>query len=181
VAERCDRCLLLARLCLCGEVAPRPTRAEIVILRHVAERFRSSNTGRVAAMALAGARLVDFGDQDAPLDDADLAPPGTWLVFPEGPVVTPPTPPARLIFLDATWAQARRMRQRVHALRGLPILHLAVEPSAERMRRSPGAGRVSTIEAISAALRLCGEPAPAADLDRLFALHVDRARAAGRH
>lgn len=159
---------------------PTPTRAEVVILRHVAERHRSSNTGRVAHMALTGSRLIDFGEQAVPLDDSQLRAPGTWLVFPEGPSVTPSPPPARLIFLDATWAQARRMRQRVLALRGLPILHLSVPVSADRLRASPGGSHVSTIEAIAAALRLCGEPTPAAELDRLFALHVERARAAGR-
>ncbi len=169
-------------MCLCGEITPRPTRTEVVILRHVAERYRSSNTGRVAHQALAGSRLVDFGEQAVPLDDAQLRGPDTWLVFPEGPVATAAPPAARLIFLDATWAQARRMRQRVLALRGLPILHLAIDDMpAMRMRTSPGGTQASTIEAIAAALRLCGEPAPAAELDRLFALHVERARASGRY
>lgn len=183
------------------------TRTEVVILRHVGERSRSSNTGRVAAQALAGSHLVDFGERDVPpgersehrgegatvalppgrgrsplgIDEAQLRAPGTWLVYPEGPpTVTVAAPPARLIFLDATWPQARRMRQRVLALRGLPILHLAIEDApAERLRESPGGSQVSTIEAIAAALALCGDEAPAAELRRLFALHVVRTRAAG--
>ncbi len=156
-------------------------RTEVVILRHVTERDRSSNTGRVAAMALLGSRIVDFGDRVIAPGEDTLRAPGTWLVFPEGPCVTPSPPPARLIFLDATWQQARRMRQRLLALRGLPVLHLAItDAPAARLRHAPDPGRVSTIEAIAAALRVCGEPGPAAELDRLFAVHVERARASGR-
>ena len=39
--------------------------------------------------------------------------------------------------------------------------------------------RIIDGKSIAAALRACGEPAPAAELERLFALHVARTRAAG--
>ena len=181
-ATRCPRCLLLARVCVCADIPRIENRTEIVIVRHISERFRSSNSGRVAALALARARLLDHGG-DAPLADDGLRAPGTWLVFPEGEPrrVAPAPPPERLVFLDATWQQARRMRRRLPALRGLPILHLAIdEVPAARLRESPGAGRVSTIEAIAQALRLVEGEAPAAALERLFAVLVARARASGR-
>jgi DTW domain-containing protein YfiP len=167
---------------VCADIPRIETRTQIVIVRHVGEKFRSSNSGRAAALALVGSQLLDHG-HGAPLDPALLRAPGTWLVFPEGePRRTPPSPPPeRLIFLDATWQQARRMRQRVPGLRGLPILHLAIdEVPAARLRESPGAGRVSTIEAIAHALRLLEGDAPADQLERLFALLVARARASGR-
>jgi len=173
---------LQARVCVCADIPRIETRTQIVIVRHVGEKFRSSNSGRAAALALVGSQLLDHG-HGAPLDPALLRAPGTWLVFPEGePRRTPPSPPPeRLIFLDATWQQARRMRQRVPGLRGLPILHLAIdEVPAARLRESPGAGRVSTIEAIAHALRLLEGDAPADQLERLFALLVARARASGR-
>ncbi len=181
--NRCPRCLLLLRLCLCAEIPRLETRTRIVILRHVAERWRSSNSGRLAAIALVGSELVDHGDRDAPTDDSALRGPGTWLVFPEGPPrrTAPAPPPERLIFLDATWQQAKRMRQRITALRGLPILSLAVDEVPEaRLRQSPGGGRVSTIEAIARALRLLEGDEPADALERLSAVHVARARASGR-
>src|SRR5688572_5908690 len=141
-ATRCPRCLLQARVCVCADIPRIETRTQIVIVRHIGERFRSSNSGRAAAMALVGSQLFDHGD-GARLDADALRAPGTWLVFPEGePRRTAPSPPPeRLIFLDATWQQARRMRQRLLGLRGLPILHLAIDamPSA-RLRESPGAG-----------------------------------------
>jgi DTW domain-containing protein len=181
--ERCDRCLLQRRLCICAEIHPVATHTRVVILRHVAERWRSSNSGRVAALALPNAVIVDHGAPGELADDTELRAPGTWLVYPEREPrrLAPTPPPSRLIFLDATWSQAKRMRQRIPALRGLPILHLPVdEIPAARLRESPGGTRVSTIEAIAHALRLVEAEAPAAELERLFALLVERARSSGR-
>ncbi len=150
-----------------------------MIVRHVAERWRTSNTGRLAALAL-GATIVEHGaaGRDAVLEPA----PGTVLVFPEGaPTETPPVPASRLLFLDATWHQARRMRQRLAAMRGLPVWHLAIDVvPAARLRESPGAGKVSTIEAIARALRVLEGDAPADALEALFAVHVARGRSSGR-
>jgi DTW domain-containing protein YfiP len=108
---------------------------------------------------------------------------GAWLLYPLGePVAACPEPPPRqLVVLDATWSQARRMYRKLAVLRGLPVLHLPVEPMpAARLRESPGPGRVSTIEAIARALRLLEGDTVASALEALFAEAVDRARAAGR-
>ena len=167
---------------MCADIPRIETRTQIVIVRHIGEKFRSSNSGRAAALALVGSTLLDHGDGGR-LDAEALRTPGTWLVFPEGePRREPPSPPPeRLVFLDATWQQARRMRQRLPGLRGMPILHLAIDAMpAARLRESPGAGRVSTIEAIAQALRMLEGEAPAAALEQLFALLVSRARASGR-
>ena len=96
-------------------------------------------------------------------------------------VVAPVPPPRQIVILDATWSQARKMFHKLTALRGLPILRLpdAPMPSA-RLRKSPGEGQVSTIEAIARALRLLEGEAPAAALERLFDLAVSRAVATGR-
>lgn len=108
---------------------------------------------------------------------------GAWLLYPIGEPVTvcPEPPPRQLVVLDATWSQARRMYRKLEALRGLPILHLPVEPMpSARLRESPGPGRVSTIEAIARALRLLEGDEVALALEQLFADAVERARAAGR-
>jgi DTW domain-containing protein YfiP len=156
-----------------------------VIVRHHLERWRSSNSGRLAHLALPNSELVEHGGGGGParlpaLDDA-------WLLFPEGePAHAPPAaPPARLVVLDATWSQARRMYRKLHALRGLPVLRLPEAPmAAARLRESPAPGRVSTIEAIAAALRFlegAGGDAAAAQLERLFEVAVRRAAATGRN
>jgi DTW domain-containing protein YfiP len=125
--------------------------------------------------------LVDHGGLAGPAQLPDLT--GAWLVYPVGEptLACPDPPPAQLVFLDATWSQARRMFRKLDALRGLPVLHLPVAPMpAARLRESPAPGHVSTIEAIARALRLVEGEHAAAPLEQLFAQAVERARAAGR-
>jgi DTW domain-containing protein YfiP len=193
---RCPRCLLQQRVCLCAEVPAVATRTRVVIVRHHLEQFRSSNSGRLAHLALPNSVIVDHGGRSEsgrlrsghggghrgpavlpPLD-------GAWLLFPEGvpTTVCPAPPPAQLVVLDATWSQARRMYRKLDALRGLPILRLPELPMPRaRLRESPGPGRVSTIEAIARALRLLEGDAVAAPLERLFSVAVERARSSGRN
>ena len=145
--ERCTRCLLLQRVCLCAEIPRIETRTRVVIIRHYREKYRSSNTGRLAHQALVNSEIVDHGDPDAPT----VLPPldGAWVVFPGGqPMAAAPVPPPRqIVILDATWSQARKMFHKLDALRGLPLLPLLEAPMpAARLRKSPGEGRVSTIQ-----------------------------------
>ena len=179
---RCPRCLLQRRVCLCAAIPTVVTRTRIVIVRHHLERWRSSNSGRLAHLALPNSEIVDHGGAAGLAVLPPLA--GAWLVYPEGaPMVAPPVPPpAQLVVLDATWSQARRMFRKLTGLRGLPILRLPDAPMpAARLREAPSPGRVSTIEAIARALRLIEGEAAAAPLEALFALAVARAAATGRN
>jgi DTW domain-containing protein len=189
--ERCERCLFQRRVCVCAQVPAIETRTRIVIVRHHSERHRSSNSGRLAHLALPNSVLVEHGGPQRrapPAGDHDgpaALPPldGGWLLYPQGePRATAPEPPPRqLVVLDATWSQARRMFRKLDALRGLPVLRLADEPMpVARLRESPGEGRVSTIEAIARALRLLEGDEPARALERVFAAAVAAAAATGR-
>jgi DTW domain-containing protein len=169
-------------VCLCAQIPTIATRTEVVIVRHHLEQWRSSNSGRLAHLALSNSVIVDHGGVGGPAVLPPLA--GAWLVYPEGEprVIAPAPPPRQLIFLDATWSQARRMFRKLGALRGLPILRLPEAPMpAARLRESPGEGRVSTIEAIARALRLVEGDAAATALEQLFDLAVARAAASGRN
>lgn len=179
--ERCDRCYYPRRACLCADTPTIATRTRIVIVRHSQERNRSSNSGRLAHLALSNSIIVDHGASDgqpARLPELD----GAWLLYPLGPAAAaaPVPPPATLVVLDATWSQARRMYRKL-PVRGLPVLRLPGETMAsERLRESPGPGQLSTIEAIAHALRLLEGDAVATPLERLYELAVARAQASGR-
>lgn len=152
-----------------------------MIVRHHRELHRSSNSGRLAHLALPNSEIVDHGVGHEPTRLGPLD--GAWLLFPEGEPCTraPEPPPKQLIVLDATWSQARRMYHKLDQLRGLPLLRLPEGWRASaRLRRAPSADRVSTIEAIAGALRLLEGEDAAAPLEKLFELAVDRARATGR-
>jgi DTW domain-containing protein YfiP len=174
-AHRCPLCRFPAPGCLCPAVPRVRTRIEVLFVRHASERDRLTNTGHWAALALEGSTVLEQGAPGAPLDASALAAPGTWALFPSPHGPAPgAAPPRRLVVPDGTWAQARRMMQRVPELRALPRLPLPPAPPALRLRR-PVPGGMSTLEALAAALRMLGEPEPAARLDALLAAGVELA------
>ncbi len=168
---------------MCASVTVCEARTQFVLVQHRLETHKNSNTGRLAVRALPTAVTLPFGDTSAPLDPEKLRKTGTWLLYPEGaPLPRCPVPPPRqIIVLDGTWSQARRMRRRIPALRGLPILALPPPVQVpQRLRRGQSPEQMSTIESIAAALEFVGEPQPAAHLRTLYAELVTRSRASGR-
>jgi DTW domain-containing protein YfiP len=159
---RCARCLFPERVCLCAQIPSIATRTHVVIVRHHLERFRSSNSGRLAHLALPNSELVEHGGREDRTGTVRKMPPleGAWLLFPG--------------------SQARRMFRKLDALRGLPILRLPEVAPTLRLREAPTPDRVSTIEAIAAALRLLEGDDVAAPLEALFARAVAAAGVMGR-
>ncbi|MBI5067627.1 MAG: DTW domain-containing protein [Deltaproteobacteria bacterium] len=176
MALRCPGCLFRPEDCLCAEIPRLTPPVPFLILRHASEIRRTTNSGRWAATALA-APVLDYGRAGTEaLDEAPLSVPGTWVLFPS-PEPTPPSAglPRRLVVLDASWSQARRMIQRVPALQAMPRLSLPA-PAAERLRAPTVAGGMSTLEAVARALAWLGRPEDAARLDALMAAAVARQR-----
>lgn len=167
---------------MCDAIPVVATRTHVVIVRHFTEKTRSSNSGRLANFALPNSEIVEHGG----FEGLAKLPPmeGAWLVYPEGePMTVLPTDrpaPKQLVFLDATWSQARRMFRKLAGLRGLPILRLPEGETVARMREAPTPDRVSTLEAVARALRLVEGDAVADPLETLYALAVERATEAGR-
>lgn len=173
---RCPRCNLPLHLCLCSEIPRVETRTRFLLLQHVVEIGKKSNTGRVAALALTNARLLTYGLPGAALDTDLLSEPGTWLLFPDGPPAPPDAPaPRQLVVLDANWSQARRMTQRLPTLRTLPRLVLPPPaPGMLKLREPSHPSGMSTLDAIARAVAVLEGPEVAAPLERLAALRVQR-------
>jgi DTW domain-containing protein YfiP len=184
---RCPRCAFPAGPdCLCPAIPALAVPYRFVILRHASEIPRMTNSGRWAAAALAGAVVVDYalggqGTEAAPGEPPGLAPllsPGpAALLYPSPHPARLDPPPRTIVVPDATWAQARRMVQRLAPLRRLPRLALpssARAPAAARLRVSPVPGGMTTLEAVAGALRALGEPAAAERLDALHAAALEK-------
>jgi DTW domain-containing protein YfiP len=176
LSRRCARCLFPPEACLCPEVRHVETRTRFIVLRHASELTRPTNSGRWAALALPGLRLVDYALPGQEPDLSALDEPGTVVLFPSPhPAPTLP-PPRQVVVLDATWAQARRMIQRIPALRSAP--RLALPPRALRavdpIRRPTVAGGLCTLEAMAGALHLLGETDAGSALDALHAAALER-------
>jgi DTW domain-containing protein YfiP len=168
---RCARCLFPPEACLCPVVPRIAPPFRFVIVRHASEVSRLTNTARWAALALAGTEVIDHGLPAPPLDLSALEAPGTVVLFPSPhPGPPPAAPPARIVVPDGTWSQARRMLQRLPALRALPRLSLPGPPPGLRPRRPHRGDGMSTLEAMAGALHALGCPA---DASALLALHAE--------
>lgn len=171
---RCDRCQLPAPQCLCAAIPRVDTRVEVVILRHIKEGGRSSNTGKLAHLALPNSRLLTHGLPHQPLDPEAWR--GAWLLYPGGGA-TPPEAVERLVVLDGSWRQVGRMLRRIPGLATLPRFSLPeARADGPRMRRPPHPEGRATLEAAAEALTLLEGPATGAPLWALFELAVARLR-----
>lgn len=155
------------------------TRTRFLLVQHVLEVPKRSNTGRVAAEALANLERHLHG---APGEGGQrwleaLAGEGTWLLFPGGEEAVPAPPPARLVVLDASWSQARRMVQRLAPLRALPRWSLPVPAPEPSLRRAPPGG-LSTLQAIARAVERLEGAEVAAPVHALHRALVERTLAA---
>lgn len=171
----CPGCLLQLEICVCSVLPRVEARTEVVIIRHLTERKMTSNTGRFAALALPNSRILEYGGGEA-FDAGLLVQPGTVLLYCSGPARPLPFVPERLIVLDGSFRQARRMYKRVPELRDLPELSLpAPRVTPTRLRQPTQPEGMSTIEAIAAALSVLEGPELAAPL---WALHAELVRRA---
>ncbi len=179
---RCPACALHTALCMCPLVTPLPVRTRVIIVQHVAESGRSSNSGRLAPLTLRGAELRVRGRPGAPLDPEGLVDPArrVCLLYPlPGAPVLAPAPadprPVTLLVPDGNWRQARKLVQRVPALRDAAKVRLPPgPPSRYRLRSHPDPDRIATFEAIARALGALEGPAVQARLERWFDVFVER-------
>jgi DTW domain-containing protein YfiP len=155
--------------CYCAEIPQLRPAAQVVILRHVKERTRASNSGLITHHAMPGSQLVDLGAPDSP-STPELGLDGDWLLFP-GPVnLPPPGALRRLIVLDGSWSQCRSMFGRLTKLHTMPRLSLPppTRPPAMRMRSQQREDGMATMEAIAEALDALGDLESAQGLRALY-------------
>lgn len=154
------------------------TRTEVVVVRHERESWKSTGTARIAALAMPNLRILDFGENSEPARSAlpALAGAGTHLLFPtdqsapwDGGAIH------RLVVLDGTWRQVRRMYAKLPALHAVPKLALPEQVTKVlRLRDSKFEAGRSTLEAIAEALGQLEGEAVAAPLLALHAHYVER-------
>ncbi len=187
-ANRCVRCGL-GPLCLCSEMPVVTTRLEFLVVRHVREASKPSNTARLAAAAMPRCRILDYGAPGRPFDDTPLRR-DAWLLFPpeldgngvetgRHPIVTDrSTPlPEAIVVLDGTWGQARRMSHRIPALDRMPRVAIPApaQPPA-RLRQATTPERMPTIEAMARLVERFEEITLARRLHDLHGEFVRRSR-----
>lgn len=176
---QCPRCLRPVTHCLCALIPSLDSRTRILLLQHPSEVNHALNTARLAALGLNNAQLVvgEVFDDLVTL----LNPPGyqARLLFPADDAqslqtYTPSDQPLLLVVPDGTWRKARKLLHLNPLLAALPRVTLAGERvSRYRLRKAPGPGALSTVEAIVQALQVLEAPTSFEPLLKPFDALID--------
>src|SRR4051794_25191338 len=181
--DKCARCRIYRPLCLCGDIVPLPLDTRVTLYMHRRERGRATNTGWLACLALPNSEIRVRGAREQEPRPAEAAPlQNALLLFPSQDAVelTPEwlarqPRPVTLVLPDGTWNQAKKAPHRESGLAGIPNVKLrAGAPSSYRLRRSPHAQNLSTLEAIARALGVIEGREVQVSLERLFLKMVER-------
>ncbi|WP_323164055.1 tRNA-uridine aminocarboxypropyltransferase [Pseudomonas atacamensis] len=171
---QCPRCLRPQTHCLCPLIPHIDSRTRVLVLQHPSEVSHALNTARLAALGLSNAELI-VGEVFEDLPKL-LNRPGyrARLLFPAEDaqplqVYAPNDQPMLLVVPDGTWRKARKMLHLNPLLAALPRVTLAEGGvSRYRLRKAPGPGALSTIEAIVQALETLEAPTTFAPLLKPF-------------
>ncbi|NMX63190.1 DTW domain-containing protein [Pseudomonas sp. WS 5079] len=161
---QCPRCLRPTTHCLCALIPRLDSRTRVLLLQHPSEVNHALNTARLAALGLVNAQLV-VGEIFEDLQTL-LNPPGyqARLLFPAEDAqplqaYSLSSQPLLLVVPDGTWRKARKLLHLNPLLAALPRVTLAEGAvSRYRLRKAPGPGALSTVEAIVQALQVLEAP-----------------------
>ena len=173
---QCTRCLRPQTHCLCALIPQLDSRTRVLLLQHPSEVGHALNTARLADLGLLNAelRVGEVFEDLATL----LNPPGyqARLLFPgEGAQLIDTAEPSDeslpwlLVVPDGTWRKARKLLHLNPLLAQLPRVTLPEGAvSRYRLRKAPGPGALSTLEAIVQALEILEAPTSFTPLLRPF-------------
>lgn len=147
----CPRCERPASTCLCATLpAPLAVSTELLILQHPAEAGHAKSTAVFLTLGLNPAARLLRGEAFDPA----LGGPTTALLYPGEGELARPGDVDRLILLDGSWRQSRRLLAANPWLAALPRLSLPEQPGRYAIRRAHRPGQLSTFEAGLHALAL---------------------------
>jgi DTW domain-containing protein YfiP len=171
-------------LCVCDQLEPLDLRTRVAVLTHQAEITKTTNTGRLVALALVGGEIRIRGRKGAPMSTEGLVltdrrplmlyPTADALLLTPELVAEDPRP-VTLIVPDGNWRQARKVTTREPTLARVQRVRLPEgPPSRYRLRSHANPLRVSTFEAVARALGILEGPGVQAALEHLFDVMVER-------
>ncbi|MFM7243879.1 MAG: tRNA-uridine aminocarboxypropyltransferase [Planctomycetaceae bacterium] len=183
-ADRCPRCSLQPRWCICDMLPPVDTQLAVHVLIHRGEQRKPSSTGTLVARVVTGTTQHVYQRQSRFFPPLSLtasslrADREVWILHPHGE----PFPAAgdadartapQVVLLDGTWRQAGEMLHSVEGLgRCVRLPDQGREPGRFWLRDQPGPGQLSTAEALAGVLAAVGEHDAARRLRLHFELHV---------
>jgi DTW domain-containing protein YfiP len=183
-SERCHKCRLHTRLCICSAISRLDLATRLVLVMHRREWSKPTATGPLALAVLANSELRIQGDQERPLDfrDLDCGKRRTLLLYPgdEVPVLSrsflaDDSRPVNLVVPDGSWRQAARMGRRLPGLGHAAMVRLPEGmKTAWGVRRESHPEGLATFEAIACALGIIESVEVQELMEGLFGLMVAR-------
>lgn len=181
---RCPDCGLHLQLCVCDRFPLLSSAAALVVVRHVRELHKPTNTARWLGQMIADTPLTHYGQREPPFDATPLQRPDVrfCVLYPrEDATVLDAEGLARLrgelspgqrlgfVLLDGTWHQCSRMSRRVPVVKELPCVALPPgPPSRWGVRTQHDERGLSTFEAGVRLVSLVDGPEKAAPLQAIF-------------
>jgi len=185
--RRCPRCNMRLDLCICRHLPVLDTATQVVLLMHVGERDKPSNTGRLAHLCLPNSEIRYRGERDGtPLKLEGLLTDTheTWMLHlsAESEALTPELvarldKPVRLLVPDGTWSQASRLGSLL--ARQLPgakhvMLSAGLKPTEYKLRNEHHPDGMATFEAIARSLGVLEGAEVQEKMEIIFRIMNDR-------
>ena len=153
----CSKCQRPIKVCYCHTVKPIDNRWPVHIFQHVEESKHPLGTARIAELSLSSCEMQVGNVVTSAMVQAIGREP--VLVYPGNESVALSDViddgPRTLVFLDASWRKSRRMLHESEPLGALQKVSIdSNDDSRYLIRKSPGKGYLSTLEAIVSALGL---------------------------
>jgi DTW domain-containing protein len=155
----CETCFLHKSLCICSSIPSLQLKTRLSLIIHAKELKRTTNTGTLAAKALANSQIFIRGKIDQPLDlSASLNPNYRHLLFyPSDDAVElteafikRDSRPVNLIVPDGNWRQASKVHYRHTELKDLPRVMIKIPNLAKNhLRAETTEFGMSTLQAIA--------------------------------
>ncbi len=187
-SERCPRCKVILRECICSTIPRLETRTKVVLVAHRRELLKPTATGPLALECLPNSALYSQGERDQRIDLTPLSEEGRRLLclYPAddarvlSPELVAKDPrPVTLIVPDGTWSQASRIVKRVPGIdRAERVILPAGRPTEWGIRSESKLAGLATFEAIARGLALIEGEHVTAPLERVFGAMVQATIAA---
>ena len=164
--DYCFECWQAKDLCLCPHIKPTDSPIDLMLLQHPRERKMTINTGRIVKLGINNAKIyygVNFDKESSFIKDLEATEGEVGILFPSPdaiPMEEAPRTLKKLIVVDGTWNEAKKMLHRSTCLHKIQNYSIAPqEKSNYRIRKAHADYCLSTVEATVALLReFMGDP-----------------------
>jgi DTW domain-containing protein len=171
------------KLCVCEAIKPFDNKTQVTVIMHHREAYKTTNTSRIAHLALKNSEIYLRGHKQYPLDMAGLfpEPESCYLLtlHERSQELTPELVSKlklkHLVVPDGNWRQATKMGVREPVLGRMHWIKLSAGPLSEYMlRREHSPEGLATMEAMARALDVIEGPEVSEHLLKAFRLMVSR-------